>query len=272
MLESSLNLRRGSMDWQPLLEAHFEGGDVAPGRVRSRDIAEVMTAMEEIIAVMILSKHSKIDIKKESIILGLKEIKEGSLELCFDTNDYDLSSAAANDLKQAFETGAVINLPLEVKRDFEKIIDFNKKYGSSFSANLLNGRKTQIFVLTPETKIPYIPFVRGETTLYGEITRVGGTDKPRIQFKTINGQTIYCDSDKQIAIEAGKLLYHEVALRGISEWNPEDGEIKNFTVEQILDYRPTGILNAFQKLSTDFGDAFLDIRSVENFVSDLRRN
>ena len=260
------------MSWKPLLEAHFSGNEVAPGKVRSRDIAEVMTAMEEIIAVMVLSRHSNVEIKKESIVLGIKEIKEGSLSLCFDTNDYDLSSAAAKDLRRAFESDAVITLPLEARKNLEKIVNFNKRYDTSLNTSLLNGKSIPLFELTSETEIPYAPLIRGETTLYGEITRVGGTDKPRIQFRTISGQTIYCDSDRQIAVKAGQLLYKEAALRGVSAWNPEDNRIESFTVLEILDYQPGDIDATFQKLSEEFGDAFSHISNVDEFVASLRHD
>lgn len=259
------------MAWKPLIQTKFDGEGVHPGRIRSKDIGEVMAAVEDVIATMILNQHDQIEIKKESIVIGVSEIKQGCLELCFDTNDYSLSVPAIDALREAFELNNLIKLPLDVRKGFEKIIGFNKKYKCSSTVTTVEGGLT-VFALTEESEIPYAPLIKGETVLYGEITRSGGTDSPRIQFKTLSGQTIYCDSSKKIAVEAGRRLYSEVAVKGIAEWSPEDRQIKTFDIVEILNYESSNILDAFRGLSDRFSDSFSGIESVESFVSELRED
>lgn len=258
------------MDWKPLLETHFEGGDVAPGRVRSKDIADLIMAIEDLISIMVTDRHSNIEINGESIVVGLSAINPGSLAMCFDTNDHELSSAAADDVKVAFDSNRVGTLPLEARKRVGKIIAFNKRYGCSCKTSLLNGHKTEIFQLTPDTEIPYTPGITGETTLYGHITRVGGSEKPRIQFKTIQGQLMHCDASKEIAVKAGKLLYDSAALKGVAEWNLETKSIEQFSITEILEYKETSISDAFSLLSKRFGSSFSEIKNVDEFIANQR--
>lgn len=72
----------------------------------------------------------------------------------------------------------------------------------------------------------------GETTLYGEVKRVGGF-KPRVVLKTIQGDTIYCDASKALAQELGRRLYTEVGVRGQAKWNMQTLRIDAFIIESV---------------------------------------
>ncbi|NEZ64831.1 hypothetical protein D0962_18905 [Leptolyngbyaceae cyanobacterium CCMR0082] len=59
--------------WGSLFEAYF-AGDVAPGRVKSKDVADIITAIKFSIAVMIHNEHPEI-IKKDAVIVEVKAVK-----------------------------------------------------------------------------------------------------------------------------------------------------------------------------------------------------
>lgn len=259
------------MSLTPLIKATFTGKDIKPGLMRSKDIAEVIATMEDIVATMIINEHSDIDIRKDSIVLGLNLIEEGSVALGFVTNDFSLANGAMESIKSAFLNETLTSLPFEIRKGFERIISVAKKYETILSVNRI-ADDDLLFSLSPDTEMPYAAFISGETTIYGEITRTGGADTPRIQFRNINGQTIYCDASKRIAVQAGKRLYTQVAIKGMADWDIESGEILNFTIEEILEeYEPISPCVAFRELSNAFGDAFQDVHDVEDFISEMRK-
>ncbi|MEM9452268.1 MAG: hypothetical protein AAGA75_27605 [Cyanobacteria bacterium P01_E01_bin.6] len=258
--------------WSPLFEAYFDGQNVAPGRIKSKDIAEVMTAIEDLIAVMISENHSQI-VRKDAVIVGLKSIGSGSLTLAFDVNDKALSSIAMSELRRAFKKDDLLRLPLEARRQLENIVKFLKKYHCSFQARSLTNRKTSYFSLDTETEIPYSPQVSGETVLYGQVTRAGGADTPKIQFKPIDGsKPIYCDTTKKIAVEAAKRLYQEVGLKGLATWDTETSLIEAFQVTEILEYKKADITESFNLIREKFGKTFNYIGDVDEFVASLRED
>lgn len=107
------------------------------------------------------------------------------------------------------------------------------------------------------------------TVLYGEIMRAGGRE-PRIQFHTIDGQTVYCKGSRELVQEAGRFLYKEVALRGAVAWNSDTYKIEAFTVESIEPYRKTPPTEALAALREAVAGAFDDIEDVDAFVQQIR--
>lgn len=258
-------------DWSPLFEAHFSGPDVVPGRVRSKDLGEVITAIEDLIAIMISENHLGI-VRKDAIVVGLKNIKSGSTSLAFDVNDRTLSMEAISELRQRFKKNELIKLPLAARRSLDTILKFVKKYNSPFKARSLEDPSVDFFSLDLDTEIPYSPSISGETVLYGQVAKAGGTESPKIQFKLLTGQTVYCETTKEIAVKAAQKLYQEVGLRGLASWNTETSFVEEFYVKEILDYEKTDISEGFDYLRSNFSDAFGDVGNIDEFIAGLRES
>lgn len=109
----------------------------------------------------------------------------------------------------------------------------------------------------------------GETTLYGKIKRVGGED-PTILFKPFDGNPLSCKTTKELAKEAGALLYSIVGINGIAEWDSDTLQIKDFKILEFTPYRETPIQKAFNGLREIIGDWIDGIEDVESFCNELR--
>ena len=257
------------MTWEKLLNIKLTSQGALPKRVRSKDIATIISSFEEIVSLIALETNSSIKIDKDSIILGLSAVGSGSYE--FETNAPELCSNAFSTVANAFHSQNLFSLSSPVRDELKQIVDVVKTRGFCLLFNSLTVNNASSFLLSPETKIPEITLIRGETVLYGIATRAGGK-KPKIQFQPIQNRKklVLADTSREIAVEVGKRLYQEVALEGIAEWNPEDGEVEKFEAKRLLDYQETKPLEAFKILRDKYGDIFSDIDDVDEFISTFR--
>lgn len=249
------------------VEILLTGEGMSPGKVRSKEIAEVIEAVEDMVASMVVRDHP--ELKKETIVIGLKSIREGSIGLEFSPNLLELTLPATHRITKSIQESNFATLPSNTINSLRKLSAFTRRYQCNAEFLEQNGRAQSLAVLTPETKIPDVYPLSGETTIYGEITRVGGAE-PKIQFKTFDEKVIYCSTSRAIAKKAGARLYSKVGLYGLAEWNSETFEIENFHAIDISDYREAPLSEAFDELTDLIGNSFDNIKDVDRFVSEIR--
>jgi hypothetical protein len=252
------------------LELHLTGQNLSPGSIRSKDLAELITAVEEMVAAQIIHEHPKI--KKESISVGLENIVPGSIGLQFKPNDSLLTSSAALRITEGIKAGKFNQLPNATLQPLRIISAFAKRHHCNAEFYERNGQAKLLAVITPELEIPETVFLKGETTLYGKVLRAGGADEnhPRIQVRTITGQLIYCQTTKKLAKIAAQKLYEQIGLVGTAQWDSETLEIESFFAEKIDDYEDQPITDSFDELSQRFGSQFDAIKDVAAYCDQLR--
>jgi hypothetical protein len=249
------------------VEILITGEGMSPGKVRSKEIAEFIESVEEMIASVVIRDHP--ELSKESIVIGLKNIRPGSIGLEFSPNLAELTLPATRRITTSIAENDFSVLPSNAINALKKLSAFTRRHQCKAEFFAQNGKLEALAVLTPETTIPDIYPLSGETTLYGEITRVGGSD-PKIQFKTLDRKIVYCTTSKTVAKKAGAKLYTKVSLHGLAEWNSETFEIENFNVFDISDYEETSPSVAFEELANLIGNSFDNIKDVNHFVSEIR--
>ena len=249
------------------LEITLTGEGMSPGKIRSREIAEVIEAIEDMVASMVIRAHP--ELKKESIVVGLSNIRRGSISLEFSPNLLELTLPATRLITKSISENNFGVLPSNTITSLKKLSAFTRRHNCNAEFFAQNGKLESLAILTPETTIPEMYPLSGETTLHGEITRVGGAE-PKIQFRTLDGKIIYCNTRKSIAQKAGAKLYTTVALRGLAEWNSETFEIENFHVVDIANYEEVTPSEAFEQLAELIGDQIDQIEDVDLFISEVR--
>lgn len=249
------------------VETLLTGAGMSPGKVRSKEIAEVIESVEDMIASMVVRDHP--ELRKDNVVVGLKSIKEGSIGLEFAPNLLELTLPATRRISKAIQENDFSALPNSTINSLRKLSAFTRRYQCSAEFLEQNGRAESLAILTPETRIPNIYPLSGETTIYDEITRVGGAE-PKIQFKTFDEQVIYCSTSRVIAKKAGARLYSKVGLHGLAECNSETFKIENFHVNDISDYEAVSSSEALNELTKLFGNSFDSIKDVDRFVSEIR--
>lgn len=249
------------------VEILLTGEGMSPGKIRSKEIAEVIESVEDMIASMVIRDHP--GLKKETVVIGLKSIRQGSIGLEFSPNLAELTIPATRCITKSIAENNFGILPSGTINSLRKLSAFTRRYQCNAEFFTQNGGLEPLAVLTPETQIPDIYPFSGETTIHGEITRVGGAE-PKVQFKTLDSQIIYCSTSKAIAKKAGAKLYTKVELRGLAEWNSETFEIESFHVIDISDYEQTSPSEAFEELARLIGDSFDNVEDVARLVSEIR--
>jgi hypothetical protein len=250
----------------------YDGDDILPGKIRSKDLAEVITAMEDMVASVISADND--DLNKEEIIVGLSEIGDGCCVLAFMPNFPHFG--ALQKIIDSITGNALQNLPDLARKSIKKIGDFTKRYKCKADISANNGDETIQATISPITVIseytkekPVKNTMIGETTLYGEIKKVGG-DAPMILFKPFDENPLSCKTTKELAKEAGALLYSIVGINGIAEWDSDKLQIKVFKILEFTPYRETPTQKAFNGLREIIGDWVDSIEDIESFCNELR--
>ena len=80
----------------------------------------------------------------------------------------------------------------------------------------------------------------GDTQITGELKRVGGATRPRCMIR-VAGQkpAVFCDVTESQAKTLASYLYGRVVLQGRATWLRATGEIIDFRVDRVVDYRVT---------------------------------
>lgn len=250
------------------IEIRFVGSDIYPGNVRSREIAEMITSAEDMIASIIVREHP--ELKKDNIIIGLTHIQKGSLRLQFAPQLPELVFPAYTKITQSIIESDYVHLPFSSIDSLKKIVAFTRRH--SCSAELrINGIDEQLLaMITPETEIASLHLLRGETTIYGQVVRVGGKTKPRAMVETINGQMIFCDVEYELAKKLGQRLYTSVGLSGIAQWHPVNLALEMFSIKEITEYQEIPFSKAIFHLSEMIGEYYGDVEDVEGYVLSIR--
>ncbi|MBF0241006.1 MAG: hypothetical protein HQK64_00820 [Desulfamplus sp.] len=252
-----------------LLELLLSGGGIKPANVRSKDIAEVIASVEDMIASVVIRDNP--ELKKENIIIGLSGIYDCCINMTFQANLKPLTIPAINEIINSITNKVYQHLPFSSLESIRKISKFTYNYNCEAKIKTNDGKKALEAVINPETRIPITnaSVLTGETTLYGEIKKAGG-EEPKIQFKPNNDKIISCRATKELTKKAGSLLYTQVALEGIAQWDTETLDIKDFTISEITEHEQLSPIPSFKELADAIGDWADGITDVNSYSYKIR--
>jgi hypothetical protein len=248
------------------IELRFTGEITTVG-LRSKDIGEVITALEDAVAAIASDKNP--GLRRDSIPLSLVKVEEGSIVLTFDTNVRDLVFPATFLLSDMIQGSRWSDLPLRALQNVRELIRFVRRHKCLAQLQVRQAGRTSTVVLSPDVQIPDSVTLFGETELYGEVKRVGGVE-PKVELKTLQGETLYCETTEEIAKELGNHLYEQVKVYGAAQWNSETLEIIEFEIHRVVQYQPTSPAQAFREIRRDFGHLFDDIEDPNAWVNKIR--
>ena len=256
------------MNNEKFIEIRLIGSDIIPGHIRSSELADIIKSVEEMISSVVIRDVP--ELKKENIVIGLTHIESKSIGLQFSPNLPEQAFNAAHLITQSLNEQNFAHLPHSSLKALNVIASFTRKHHCNAELRTQNGVDTLLAVITPETEIIYASSLTGQTTLYGEVMRVGGAE-PRIMLKTIDEQTVYCDISYELAKQVAEHLYTQVCVSGTAKWSPDTLDLEEFRIEDIVDYEESSAIEAFNALSQLIGSQFSAIDNVETFVTTIRR-
>ena len=249
-----------------LIEIRLAGKAMIPGAVRSHELAEVIASIEEMIVSVVPAQN--LGLHKDEIVVGLASIQDGSIRLGFNSLMASVVVAGYLSVAEAVRTEDFSALPYDSRVALRKIVAFTRHH--QCVAELLSPQDdTLIASITPATAVAEPGLVRGQTTLYGQIQRVGGKS-PRVMFETITGETIYCETSKQLAQQLGHRLYEFAEITGMASWNPNGWQLEEFQIESFIPSEGKTPEETIIELKRLVGQYFDDIDDVQSYVSSIR--
>lgn len=254
------------MDLAPELELKLVGEGLAPGLVKSRELAEVMTALEDAVAATALRQEP--GIPRDALVVGLSGVAEGSIRLLFRSPSRAIVSSAFTSLAVALNTASYGDLPNAALKPLSAIVAFAARHNCAAELRL-PGREAPLATLTADTRIPAPVQVSGSTTIYGRVIRVGGR-RPRAMVETAQGETLFCEVSREMARRLGERLYQQAEFRGTATWDADEWSLTGFKIETVEE---SGTLKpgvAIRQLRELVGRHFREIEDVPAYVASLR--
>ena len=208
--------------------------------------------------------------REEEILVGLAEIQDQSIGLAFASNDKATVLHSYQELLSALSNRVFRSLPAQTLDGLRTLTEFSRQ--RRCTTQFWNGTQAgpvleldSDFVLD----LPRPEYVRGETTLYGKVERVGGV-RPRVKLRLSTREVMYGDISEDQARELGKRMYLPAGLRGQATWDPQDGSVVYFRVEEILPYVGGGVRAGFDELNTATRGAYNQVEDVDQLALRIR--
>ncbi len=263
-----------------LFEVRLVGEHLTPDKMSSRDVGLLISSVEQMIASIVSRDNPALGIDEKDVVVGLASVHEGSYVLGFETVYESEAVRAYTTVTNAIATSNFRNLPTSSIEAVKQIRTITRKYRTNTEFWLHNGQLTQLATVKPEMPIETEVFaLKGKTTLYGTVVRIGGEDPPRVTIRLVNNNQLFnCNilnrrgTGLAIARQLGQRLYTRVGLRGTAHWNPNDMSLDYFVVEEITEYRGTGIAQALESLREVAGHYYEAVSDIDAFISDARGN
>ena len=236
-----------------IIELKFDVGNIKPSVVKVSAVAELIKSFEGAVEAVI--RHNHPEIRHGYVFMSFDQIRHESLTIrCIAHKANEYVIPAYSTIISAFRSGNFNNLPSSSIEELRKIIRFTRKYNCDGSF-ISEGKQVANFNTDTDVSYSHDYVLRGETTLYGEVIKVGG-DNPRVQVKVNNEYIIGFDVKKEIAIYLAAQLYKEIGLRGIARWDKTTNRIIDFKVDSVIDVETQNLNRTFEELNHLFGDYF----------------
>ncbi len=150
----------------------FSGvADLKPQILRAKELADILENIEAAVASAVIVRDPTI--KREQIAVALVGVTDQSVGLTFAPNLQALTFPALEQITKAISTNQLGSLPGTVIRPLRAILQFVRTRGCTAELRFTQAGHETTAIITPAMRIEAVKPLRGETTLYGDVVRVG---------------------------------------------------------------------------------------------------
>lgn len=250
-------------------EVNFkENQNIRPETVKASDIADVLKAVESMVESQVYQTLPEVK-KEQRVVLGFTNIRASSVDLQFYSPYQDIAKSSFQDLGKAIATKNFSVLPGPSFNAGIVVLGFSRKYKCQAEIIHQNSERNVLVKITPDTRIELPAPLRGETTLYATVFRVGGKE-PKVEIETVEGFTLYCDAPREVVTKLGSKLYQIVGLIGIAQWDYKLEKIERFSIQGISEYQNIPLKQAIGELAEATKQYYSDVINVKQYISELR--
>jgi hypothetical protein len=252
-----------------LIVINLMGSDIAPTKISSRELADILITTEEMIASEVIADHPTL--KKEEINISLINVGQGSINLGYFPQIPELELPAYKRIANAISDNNLAILSEKTIESLKKFPSICKKHGCTVNLYSTNGTKNKLAEISSESQFDIYPEITGETILYGVVTRVGGKD-PHVQITLLDGTSLTTETTQEIAIALAKSLYHMAAMECRVKWRLNSYTITEAKILKVLDYNPQSLTESINNIRDQFGHYFDGITDPDKYVADQRED
>ncbi|HMR81722.1 MAG TPA: hypothetical protein PKE30_01270 [Niabella sp.] len=247
-----------------IFELKFFGNEIRPEKVKPSEIAQLLANFERVIINQAQLESPGID--SDEVLFCFDKIDDQSLDLIFKVIKLkEILVGSYLTIATAFNTGDYSKIDRNAISPLRDIVKFTRKHNCEGSFKL-NDETLSSF--TPNVEINYnLPqSIKGETTIYGKIIRVGG-EEPRIHFRTSDDEKLIFDIDEILAKKLATKLYDFIGITGTATWNINNFKIENFKIDKIIEIDNKPITETLEELRGIIGKYWDEVEDVDSYLN-----
>lgn len=249
-------------------EVNFtENKSIRPETVKAGDIADILKAIESMVESQVFQTYP--EAKREQVIVGFTNIRAASVDLQFYSPYENVAKSSFQQLGQAIEANNFSGLSKPSFKAALAVSEFSRKYQCDAEFIHQNEERTLLAKITPNTRIEQPATLRGETTVYAKVVRVGGKE-PKVEIETVDGLTLFCDAPLDAVTRLGSKLYQIVGLVGVARWDYTLSKIEEFSIKDVTEYEKVPFKQAMDELASVTQQYYSKISDVEQYISEIR--
>jgi len=253
---------------QPTFEVAFLGPGIAPERIPIRTLSDTMQAVQALTN----GRGFTTPEERKTASIGLLKITRGSAGFqCVAPHPSEAlnylhltGTLLAGDSKITDTTQEFILPPVETL----------SRIASSLQCRILlcppRKRDEPFAVIDGEsyTRVSEGVFVHGETSIRGQIKRVGGVKNMRCALRLPDrAELLYCDvPSSETARKLGQHLYQNVVAVGMATWFSRSWRLYSFKIQEIYQPKEQPVTKAFEELYEAGGKAWAEIENPEEYL------
>ncbi len=244
---------------------------VRPETVRASEVAKIATEVEA----MLESFASAIGLELPSEVpVSLIDIQDGSDRLKFSMTVALVPLVAL--LVTAINNHSFDEVPRDAYRHLHALSAWgsDRRWAIEFVPDSRSGLTGA--TLEPDSVLPPpppSPIVKGDTTLYGRVVRVGGKETPTARVVPLQGgpDVTVTFKSESLAKRAARYLYETVGVEGVASWEAETGQVCGLVAARLFPLGTVGPAATFERLRAKV-DGQLDRLSAEQLVGAARES
>ncbi|MDR2801423.1 MAG: hypothetical protein LBB52_09235 [Desulfovibrio sp.] len=239
-----------------------------PDTIRAKDLADVITKIDSALSALVKSEFGQ-------DFGGISILRIGRGSLTIENTGPPMYMTAVEIFGKSIEEDSTPPNAKQLRNIINDLEKFNSVHDTKIEFK--RDKKSYPFATIKQALPPVVPLeneISGETTIYGKITGITGTERIRITLKLISGDSVDFNIPPSTAKEFGKRYNEIIGVSGNAKWNTLSGSITAFEMKQIVevDCAQSPTKESFSLLREKFSEVFDEIHDVNDFVSSQRND
>jgi hypothetical protein len=257
-----------------VFEIYFDGDNILPEKIPLATLSRILSAVQHLASGSDRSLRRRRGGEEEDESLRLLDVKRGSA----------IFSIIGPSPKEAISnlriTGNILTQPKDVGENtfflnpIEELSSAARKLKSAIVLREAKGQRSILAKIVPESygDISNHLLVTGETSVSGQVKRVGGVGEMRCGLRVATqDRLLYCKiATAQVARDLGKRLYKPVVANGTACWLKTSWKIVAFTIQSITPQVRHSLLDDLEELREAGGKYWDDIQNPQALIEEIR--